>query len=63
MKSEEPKNPSEQETPFSEYVKTGLSSEEVAEKASTVWSLTKFLKRKLVHIASFWVISGDPSLG
>ena len=32
MKSEEPKNPSEQETPFSEYAKTGLSSEEVAKK-------------------------------
>ena len=32
MKSEEPKNPSEQETPFSEYTKTGLSSEEVAKK-------------------------------
>ena len=32
MKSEEPKNLSEQETPFSEYAKTGLSSEEVAKR-------------------------------
>ena len=32
MKSEEPKNPSEQETPFSEYAKTGLSSEEAAKR-------------------------------
>ena len=32
MKSEEQKNPSEEETPFSEYAKTGLSSEEVARK-------------------------------
>jgi H+-transporting ATPase len=32
MKSEEPKNPSGQETSFSEYAKTGLSSEEVAKR-------------------------------
>ena len=32
MNSEEPKNPSEQETAYSTYVKTGLSTEEVAKK-------------------------------
>ena len=32
MKSEESKNPSEQETAYSIYVKTGLSTEEVAKK-------------------------------
>ena len=32
MESEQSKNPSEAQTPFSEYAKTGLSSEEVARK-------------------------------
>jgi H+-transporting ATPase len=32
LKSEQPKNPSEEETPFSIYAKTGLSAEEVAKK-------------------------------
>jgi H+-transporting ATPase len=32
VKSEEPKNPPEQETPFPEYAKTGLSSEEVTKR-------------------------------
>ena len=32
MKPEEPKNPSEQETPFPIYAKTGLSTEEAAKK-------------------------------
>ena len=62
MESEQSKNPSEEETPFSVYAKTGLSTEEVAKKLQSM-VLTKFLKRKLVHFASLWAISGDPFPG